>query len=444
MVMASGGFGVASRAALQRPQALTGTPGTGMLRKATNSMGGNDAMGIGTALANPATITPNAAPGVPAVNYTAQQPGFGAAVSPTLDQRNDRLTAGSGQALNNSGQQYQDAYGNFGTSIDQFTGAAGRVGSFQPTATMGVTNAINPNFQQYTPQSIQSLGLGDYLSQAGSSAATQGVNFSNIENFDPSGAINTYAKGAFGEVQHDLGTQLDDIRNQDARLGRLNTGFFDKDRGVVMNRAMDSFNNQLAQTAVQGAGLKLNALTSAGGLNLSRAQAIDAATRAGGSAGLGAALQLAGMNESGRQFDVNQDYTRASGTNAFNLNQSQFVDTSRQNAGNQAAGYYGQAAGLAGQRAGMAQNQYNTDFGNYAGLVTGGLDRNFQQQQFNAQNKQNDKQNKINRTGSVIGGVGTGAATGAMIGSIIPGVGTAIGAGVGGLIGGIGSFFGGR
>lgn len=444
MALASG-FGAASRAVLQRPPLLTGTPGTGTLRKASMSMGGTDPMNIGTALATPNAPGFNPAGGAPSAVAPSYRPGIigsiqragvnaigaqGAPVPGTpgasLDDRYSHLMDSTGGMVGNDYGQYQDAYTGFGGAIDQFTGAAGQVGSFQPTETMGVGNAITPDFSRYTPQTIDSLNLGQYLSQAGSSAATQGVDFSNIENFDPSGAINTYANGAWGSIKANLGDQLNDIRNQDARLGRLNTGFFDKDRGTVINRATDQFTNNLAQTAVQGAGLKLNALTSAGGLKLSKAGQIDAATRAGGASGLGAALQIAGMNEGGRQFDVNQDYTRASGTNAFNLNRGNFIDTSRQNAGNAAAGYYGQAAGYAGQRAGMAQGQYNTDFGNYAGLVTGGLDRRTGQQNV-------DQQNKVNKKGTTLGAIGTGATIGSAFGPW--------GTVAGGVIGGIASLF---
>lgn len=107
--------------------------------------------------------------------------------------------------------------------------------------------------------------------------------------FDPTQAINTYATGAWGAAKEGMDEELANIAGS-AAGGRINTGFFDIDRGNVYRKTLANFGNNIAQTAVQGAQLQLsnnNALGTFGqeqqnrytDLLMSRRQEIENAAR---------------------------------------------------------------------------------------------------------------------------------------------------------------------
>jgi hypothetical protein len=76
------------------------------------------------------------------------------------------------------------------------------------------------------------------------------------ENFDASKALNKYATGAWGSISTALGHQLDDLSGSAVGAGRFDSGFFDQDKGVVVNRALSQFSNDIAGQSMNAAGLQ--------------------------------------------------------------------------------------------------------------------------------------------------------------------------------------------
>lgn len=87
-------------------------------------------------------------------------------------------------------------------------------------------------------------------------AATQAY-LSRAGSFDPTTAINTYARGAWDQASTGMRDELRKLKGSAVGSGRLNTGFFDEDQGEVYKNTVADFNNRIAQTAVTGAGMQL-------------------------------------------------------------------------------------------------------------------------------------------------------------------------------------------
>lgn len=173
-----------------------------------------------------------------------------------------------------------------GTTADN---AYGDVNDFDPTE----TRAFRPNeLTGFDPSSyLSAAAAGGYSGRQGAGSRTANYqggalagygsnelkNFSSadVSDFDPSAFGKEYAQGAYGEFQNNLGDELDTLSNQAAAGGRLNTGYFDKDRGGVVTRLGSDFSNKLAQAATVFSGQRLDALSSGADMRLRRAQGID-------------------------------------------------------------------------------------------------------------------------------------------------------------------------
>src|SRR5690349_11878919 len=107
--------------------------------------------------------------------------------------------------------------------------------------------------------------------------ATQGFSAQDVSDFDPSAAGEKFAAGAWGSARRDIGDLLDQETNKYAGSGRLRTGWFDKARGQVITRGVESYNNALAQAALTFSGQRLDALKGGANLRLSAAQGVDQA-----------------------------------------------------------------------------------------------------------------------------------------------------------------------
>ena len=95
-----------------------------------------------------------------------------------------------------------------------------------------------------------------YAGQIGQDAVRTG--YERTRDFDPSKALNEYARGAWGEIltgEGGIKDQLRDLRGQAVGAGRLDTGFFDEDQGAVIRRGMSTFGNQLAQQSMNATAL---------------------------------------------------------------------------------------------------------------------------------------------------------------------------------------------
>jgi hypothetical protein len=78
--------------------------------------------------------------------------------------------------------------------------------------------------------------------------------------FDPTKSINDFAKGAYGEVFSSpggVGDQLTNLKGAAVGAGRLDTGFFDRDQGEVVERGQQDLNSRILGASVQGAGMTL-------------------------------------------------------------------------------------------------------------------------------------------------------------------------------------------
>lgn len=406
-----------------------------------------------------ASLTPSAAPALsPAASGGASgvnwMPGAGTKV--TDDALSEQQRNAGGQATQQAYGQQQQSFSDWGQGIDAAAG-------FRPTNTAGLSNAVtqwDPNGGSgatggyLAGRKDLSAGLGDFW--GGDVQASTGnlgaTNFDQLEGYDPSAALKQYATGAWSDVQQQLGDDLDAVRNRDASLGRLNTGFFDKARGDTITRVMRGYTNDLAGQAMNASAQKLQALSAGGQLRLGRAGQMDSlatqANLANGQLGMqraGMMLNARGMEDDSRfrgatAYD-SQQLDRGQSANAFGLSRANYLDSSAQQ-----AGQFG--AQQAGQRAGYAQQGFQNDRDFFSELTAGRQDRAYN-------NKQADRANKQATAQNIIGGVGTavkvgsaikdffgGAKKGAAIGSVVPGVGTVAGGAIGGIIGGAKKLFG--
>ncbi len=75
-------------------------------------------------------------------------------------------------------------------------------------------------------------------------------------NFDASGALKEYARGAWGSISEALGQQLRDLSGRAVGAGRFDSGFYDEDQGYLVNNATRQFSNALSSQAVNALGLQ--------------------------------------------------------------------------------------------------------------------------------------------------------------------------------------------
>src|SRR6476661_653418 len=99
-------------------------------------------------------------------------------------------------------------------------------------------------------------GIGAESQKLGSQASGAGV--AGLLNFDPTDAIRTYAGAQWDQAQTGMKQELADLAGSAAGNGRLDTGFFNVDRGDVYRRTVADFNNRVASTAVEAAGMQQN------------------------------------------------------------------------------------------------------------------------------------------------------------------------------------------
>ena len=84
--------------------------------------------------------------------------------------------------------------------------------------------------------------------------------YKRISSFDPSQAINKYAQGTWASMVGGPGgfnDQLTRLKGNEVAGGRLDTGFYDEDVGQLYRSTVNDFSNDLARTAVQGAGMEM-------------------------------------------------------------------------------------------------------------------------------------------------------------------------------------------
>lgn len=94
---------------------------------------------------------------------------------------------------------------------------------------------------------------------------------SRAQNFDASSALNKYSQGAWGSISSALGDQLTAETGKAVGAGRFDSGFFDEDKGVVINRATQQLSDSIAQQSLNAASLDQRNTESLGSFGSERA-----------------------------------------------------------------------------------------------------------------------------------------------------------------------------
>jgi hypothetical protein len=87
----------------------------------------------------------------------------------------------------------------------------------------------------------------------------------DLENFDPTAALQQYGAAATGDFQKQFGQDVTDLRGAAAGAGRLKTGFYDQDVGRLATSEAAQVTRDLAGQAMNAASLKAGTLESATG-----------------------------------------------------------------------------------------------------------------------------------------------------------------------------------
>lgn len=90
------------------------------------------------------------------------------------------------------------------------------------------------------------------------STAASGQYAKDNASFDPSAAFQTYAKGAEGDFNTQLGQQLKTLSGSAVGQGRFDSGFYDEDQGQVVRNVASDFNNKIQQGALTASGQRLS------------------------------------------------------------------------------------------------------------------------------------------------------------------------------------------
>ena len=137
---------------------------------------------------------------------------------------------------------------------------------------------VNGTMDRYTggPNRFQSAMRGgrtfDPVAQGGNLAAWDD---GGLSSFDAGAAVKEYAGGAWNGMQMDLKNLLGEQDAASQRGGRLNSGFWDRDRGRVITDATNRFSQALAQQAVNAAGITADTRKASAQMRLSRASDAD-------------------------------------------------------------------------------------------------------------------------------------------------------------------------
>lgn len=134
---------------------------------------------------------------------------------------------------------------------------AGRLNNFRSER----TEAWNPsNLRGVSTAPLRNFNAGgtmrDYLTQSGGTQTWDTNATGATSAYDPRAAVDEYARGAAAQSRHVLAEQLEGAENAAARSGRLNTGFFDREKGSVIRRVGEDLNSRIATKAVDAAQIR--------------------------------------------------------------------------------------------------------------------------------------------------------------------------------------------
>ena len=160
------------------------------------------------------------------------------------------------------------------TAADGFD--TGALDNFDSENLRGVD--VNGTLDRYTgganrfQQAMRGGRTFDPVAQGGNLAAW---NDGGLGGYDAGAAVKEYAGGAWNGIQMDLKNLLGEQEAASQRGGRLNSGFFDRDKGRVITDATNRFSNAVAGQAVNAAGITADARKASAQMRLSRASDAD-------------------------------------------------------------------------------------------------------------------------------------------------------------------------
>lgn len=305
---------------------------------------------------------------------------------------------------------------------------AGGMRSFDPNANLsgyetgGYDSSLedfNPDFSGAGPSRLDDVNVGDF-NQYG-----EGL------DADPSAAINQFADTQNAQLKRTLGDTMEGVRNSNAAAGRINTGWFDQDRGQAIERVAGQFANAASDRAIAAgnadANFRLNRANTRGdlaakgtSLALSRANSADALATDVAKTGNSLRFNTADSLDRNRLAASTQrnalGFDKASTMDANGMRRQQSVADllspiygRAQTQAFDRAGNIDQARQRAGETALSAEQAATTGAGDYASrtreygseIAAGTLDREQARKNAEAQNKNAQWQTGINAAGSV-------------------------------------------
>lgn len=149
-------------------------------------------------------------------------------------------------------------------------------------STPGATDAYSTDsLDNYDSENLRGVDAGATIDRytGGPNRFAQAMGGANLAAWDDGGvgafdagaALKEYATGAWNDTKMDLGNLLGEQEAASQRGGRLNSGFFDRDKGRVITDSTNRFTNALAQQAVQAAGITGDMKARAAQMRLSQA-----------------------------------------------------------------------------------------------------------------------------------------------------------------------------
>lgn len=91
----------------------------------------------------------------------------------------------------------------------------------------------------------------DEVNNASGYGAQEDDALNRVASFDPSSAFQDYAKNAYAGASNTLGLELDNLRDSAVRGGRLDTGFYDRDQGVLARQIYGDANRDINSKALE-------------------------------------------------------------------------------------------------------------------------------------------------------------------------------------------------
>lgn len=113
------------------------------------------------------------------------------------------------------------------------------------------------NADPYSQQGLLNTQNSEMTDTLGRGATAQNQYEKFAQTFDASKGLNAYAQGAWGSISDALNQDLATERGSAVGAGRLNTGFYDEDRGTIYNRATKQLADSVAQQSLNAQGQQI-------------------------------------------------------------------------------------------------------------------------------------------------------------------------------------------